>query len=121
MLTVLPKLQVLDGLAVSAKEAAQAKAARERVAAAAAAVAAAASSGGSNTKGRRPRPGAGGGGGGGTVNWEENLSVTAKMAERENARIQAERREKEQREKLAQFQNLEVLRAKSLKEAPVSQ
>ena len=106
VIAALPKLKVFDGITVKPKEAA-----------AAAATAA--------TAGRRPGESHESNKNttkkkGGSISWQDNMSTTVKLAEKENARIEQAEREREQRERLAQFQNLEVLRSKSLKEAPIS-
>ena len=101
VITALPQLKVFDGLTVKPREAAAAAAARDQQQA-------------DKAKGKRR------GGRGSRFSWENNMSTTVKLAEKEFARLERESREREQREKLAQFQNLDVLRTKSLKEAPVS-
>ena len=54
------------------------------------------------------------------IQWKDNLSATVKLAEREHRRLEREQNDREQRAKLASFKNIEVLRTKSLKTAPIS-
>jgi hypothetical protein len=130
VLKALPQLHSLDGLRVKATESAvaanvnaaggQADGSSSSNSSAGGGRGGSAGSEGKGGKGRRNRPGEDA-----TkqkkFQWKDNLSDTVKLAERENAQLAREQREREQRDKLAQFKNLEVLRAKSLTSAPVSQ
>ena len=97
----LPQIKILDGLSIKPKEKAAAEALSK-------------SNSGPKGKRGRKRPT------GGSISWKDNMSTTVRLAEKEFEKNEKLRIEREQREKLAQFQNLDVLRSKSLKEAPIS-